>query len=97
MCVYPSSAVRIRVCVSVLRALVGCKKKMVAKEFSPCDCFRPDLTNGTLTSTVNAFLSDAYTHVQAAGEPTKKSYEAPARYNISERGEVYVCVSVLGC
>ena len=65
VCVYPSSAVRIRVCVSVLRALVGCKKKMVAKEFSPCDCFRPDLTNGTLTSTVNAFLSDAYTHVQA--------------------------------
>ena len=55
VCVYPSWAVCIRVYVSVPRAWVGCKKSLVAKEFSPCDCLHPDLTNGTHRSTVNAF------------------------------------------
>ena len=33
MCVYPSWGVRIRVCLSVLRALVGCKNVWLQKSF----------------------------------------------------------------
>ena len=53
VCIRPRLCVS--VCVYVLCALVGCKKLLVAKEFSPCDCLPPDLTNGPHTSTVNAF------------------------------------------
>ena len=54
-------------CVSVLRAMVACKKSLVAKEFSqhrhrhfsPCDCLPPDWTNGTKKSTAKTFRNDA--------------------------------------
>ena len=54
VCIRPGPCVSVYVYPSCARWLVA-KKGLVAKEFSPCDCVPPDLTNGTHRSTVNAF------------------------------------------
>ena len=56
-------------------------------------------TNARRTDTDTRIHSPGriHAHTQAAGEPAERSYEAPAGDNTSERGEVCVCLSVLGC
>ena len=87
MCIRPGLCLCL--CVSVLRALVACKKSLVAKEFSRHRhrSFRLVIASLQIGATA-----------QRRVQPTdKEKLRGACRKQTSDRREVCVCVSVLGC
>ena len=106
VCIRPGLC--LSVCFSVLRALVACKQSLVAIEFSQYRHRRFRIVIASLQIGATAqrrvqrkhfetTLRTPPAHTQAAGEPTKTSYEVTAGDITNDRREVCVCVSVLGC
>ena len=106
VCIRPGLC--LSVCFSVLRALVACKQSLVAIEFSQHRhrSFRLVIASLQIGATAQRRVQRKHfettlrtppAHTQAAGEPTKRSYEAPAGDITSERGEVCLLRALVAC
>ena len=100
MCVCIRPGLCLCLCVSVLRALVACKKVWLQMSFRSIVivvfalCLPPSIFDQQHKQEHSVFILNRRLglppppHTQAAGEPTKRSYEAPAGDITSDRREV---------